>query len=148
MRRLVVQPDEGWAFLYALTNKTQDMNPIAGSRVSSAKKNSVCAEMLRQGGCLPSQSSETPRWRMTPHPVSIPRIVLHIALQSPFHQFFRLCRCPILNQHSGVGANCDNTSEWVHWVHTCIWIAMRRVTSQKSLLTFLLPVHKMQFSLY
>jgi len=45
-------------------------------------------------------------------------------------------------------ATCDHTSEWVHLVHTCSRIAIRSVTQQKSLLALLLPVHKMQFSLY
>ena len=45
-------------------------------------------------------------------------------------------------------ANCDHTSEWVHWVRACIGIAMLWVTLRKSLLTFLLPACKMQFSLY
>jgi len=38
--------------------------------------------------------------------------------------FFSLCRSPIWNKHSGVVANCDHTSDWVHWVHACIRIAM------------------------
>jgi len=33
MRCLVVVQDEGWAILCSLTNKTQDMNQIAGTRV-------------------------------------------------------------------------------------------------------------------
>ena len=59
-----------------------------------------------------------------------------------------LCRSPMLNESSGVVANCDHMSEWVHWVRACIGIAMRWVTLRKSLLTFLLPARKMQFSLY
>ena len=93
---------------------------------TSAKNISVRAGRLRQSGRAPSEPSETPRWRITPHPVSIPRVALHIALQSLFHRFFSLCRSPILNQHSGVGANCDHTLEWVHWVHACIWNAMHQ----------------------
>jgi len=85
-----------------------------------AKNISVWAERLRQSGRAPSEPSERPQWRITPHPVSIPRVALHIALQSLFHRFFSLCRFPILNKHSGVGANCEHTSEWVHWVHACI----------------------------
>src|SRR5882757_9963997 len=92
--------------------------------VASAKNISVQAEWLRQSGRTPSEPSETPRWRITPHPVAIPRVALHITLQSLFHRLFSLCRSPILNKHSGVGANCDHTSEWVHWVHACIWNAM------------------------
>jgi hypothetical protein len=45
-------------------------------------------------------------------------------------------------------ANCDNTSEWVHWVRACIGIAMRWVTLRICLLELLPPVRKMQFSLY
>jgi hypothetical protein len=52
-------------------------------------------------------------------------------------RFFSLCRSPIVDKHSGVVANCDHTSEWVHWVHACIGIAMQCVTQRKSLLTFL-----------
>jgi hypothetical protein len=50
--------------------------------------------------------------------------------------------------YSGVVANCDHMSEWVHWVRACIGIAMLWVTLRKSLLAFLLPARKMQFSLY
>jgi len=53
-------------------------------------------------------------------------------------RFFSLCRSPILNKHSGVVANCDHMSEWVHWVHAFIEIAMQLVTLRKSLLTLLL----------
>jgi len=90
----------------------------------SAKKDSVCAEWLCQSGCTPLEPSETPRWRITPHRVSIPRVALHIPLQSLFHRLFSLCQSPILKEHSGVGANCEHTSEWVHWVHARSWIAM------------------------
>jgi hypothetical protein len=78
--------------------------------LTPAKKNSVRAEGLRQS--------------LQRHLFSIPRITLHIALQLLFHQFFSLCRSPILNKHSGIGANCDHMSEWVHWVPACIWNAM------------------------
>jgi len=91
---------------------------------TSAKNISVRAEWLRQSGRAPSEPSETPWWRITPRPASIPRVAFHIALRSPFCRFFSLCRSPILNKHSGVVANCDHTSEWVHWVHVCIGIAM------------------------
>jgi hypothetical protein len=91
---------------------------------SSAKNISVRVEWLRQTGRAPSEPSETPWWRVTPLPASIPRLALHIALQSLFHRFFLLCRSPILNERSGVVANCDHTSEWVHWVRACIGIAM------------------------
>jgi hypothetical protein len=102
---------------------------------TSAKNISVPAEWLPQSGRAPSEPSETPRWRMTHRPASIPRIALHITLRSLFRHFFSLCRCLILNKHSGVVANCDHMSEWVHWVHPCIGIAMRWVKLQKSLLT-------------
>jgi hypothetical protein len=114
---------------------------------TSAKKYSVWAEWLRQSGRTPLEPSETPRWRITPRPASIQRVALYIALRSLFHCLFAFCRSPILNDHSGVVANCDNTSEWVHWVRACIAIAMRWVTLRISLLVFLLPARKMQFSL-
>jgi len=78
----------------------------------------------------------------------MPPVALHIARLPRFLCFFSLCRAPILNEHSGVVANYDHTSEWVHWVRACIGIAMQWVTLRKSLLAFLLPVRKMQFSLY
>jgi len=109
------------------------------SAMAHQQKNiSVRAEWLRQSGRAPSEPSETPRWRITPHLASIPRVALHIALRSQFRSFFSLCRSPILNKHSGVVGNCDHTSEWVHWVHACIGIAMQWVTLRKSLLAFLL----------
>jgi len=117
-------------------------------RTSSAKNISVRAEWLRQSGRAPSEPSETPRWWITPRPASIQRVAFHIALRSLFHRFFSFCRSPILNDHSGVVANCDYTSEWVHWVRACIGIAMRWVTLGISLLAFLLPARKMPFSLY
>jgi len=81
---------------------------------ASAKNISVRAEWLRQSGRSPSEPSETPRWRITPRPASMPRVALHIALRLPYRRFFSLCRSSILNKHSGVVANCDHTSEWVH----------------------------------
>jgi hypothetical protein len=45
---------------------------------------------------------------------------------SPFRRCFSFCQSPILNKHSGVVANCDHTSEWVHCVHACIGIAMHK----------------------
>jgi len=83
----------------------------------SAKNISVQAERLRQGGRVPSEPSETPRWHTTPRPAPIRRVALHIALQSLFRCFFSLCRYSIVNEHCGVVANYDHTSEWVHWVH-------------------------------
>ena len=97
---------------------------IAFKSFTSTKNNSIRAEWLCQSGRAPSEASETPRWRITLRRVSIPRVTLHIALRSPFGHFFSLCRSPILNKHSGVVANCDHTSQWVHWVHVCIGIAM------------------------
>jgi len=106
--------------------------------ISSAKTISVRVKWLRQSARAPSEASETPRLRITPHPASIPRVAPHIALRSPFHRFFSLCQSPILNKHSGVVANFNHTSEWVHWVHACIGIAMQRMMVRKSLLAFLL----------
>jgi hypothetical protein len=114
---------------------------------TSAKKYSVRAEWLRQSGRAPSEPAEKPRWRIIPRPASIQRVAFYITLRSLFHCLFAFCRSPILNDHSGVVANCDNTSEWVHWVRACIGIAMRWVTVRISLLAFLLPSRKMQFSL-
>jgi hypothetical protein len=133
------------------------MNSIISSKVTysfttlrctSAKNISVRAEWLRQSGRAPSERSETLWWRITPRPASIPRLTLHIALRSLFHRFFLLCWSLILNERSGVVANSDHNSEWVHSVRACIGIAMRWVMLRKSLLAFLQPVRKMQFSLY
>jgi hypothetical protein len=115
---------------------------------TSAENISVPAEWLRQSGRALSEPSETPRWRITVRPVSIQRVAFHIALWSLFHRFFSFCRSPILNDHSGIVANCDHTLEWVQWVRACIGIAMLWVTLRKSLLAFLLPARKMQFALY
>ena len=109
--------------IYTQVHNTEVHNAYT-HRSSSAKNISVRAEWLRQSGRAPSEPSETPRWRTTPRPASIRRVALHIALRSPFRRFFSLCRSAILNKHSGVVANCDHTSEWVHWVHACIGIAM------------------------
>jgi len=118
------------------------------SKHKSAKNISVRALWLRRSRCTPSEASETPGWRITPRPASIQRIAFHIALWSVFHLFFSFGRSPILNDHSGVVANCDHTSEWVDWVSACIGIARRWVTLRKSLLAFFLPASKLQFSLY
>jgi len=126
----------------------QSADTLQTKRNTSAKNISVRAEWLRQSRRAPSEPSETPRWRITPRPASKPPVALHIALRSLFHRSFLLCRSPILNERSGIVANCDHTSEWVHWVRACIGIAMRWVTLWKSLLAFLLPARKMQFSLY
>ena len=115
---------------------------------SSAKDISVWAEWLCKSGRALWEPSEPPQWRITPCPASIPLVALHIALRSLFHQFFSFCRCSISNEHSGLVANCDRMSAWVHWVRACIGIAMLWVTLRKSLLAFLLPAREMQFSLY
>jgi len=81
------------------------------------KNISVRAEWLRQSGCAPSEPSEPPRWQTPPRPAPKQHVALHIALRSQFRHFFWLCCYPILNEHCGVVANCDHTSEWVHWVH-------------------------------
>jgi hypothetical protein len=94
--------------------------------VASAKNISVWVDWLRQNGRAPSEPSETPRGRISPRPASIRRVELHIPLRLPFRRFFLLCRPPTLNKHSGVVANCDRTSEWVHCVHACIGIAMHK----------------------
>jgi hypothetical protein len=99
---------------------------LQASSGTSAKNISVWADWLRQSGRAPSEPSETPQWRITPRPASIPRIELHIALRSPFRRFFSLCRSPTLNKHSGVVVNCDPMSEWVDCVHACIGIAMHK----------------------
>jgi len=112
-----------------------------------SKKKSAWAGWLRQSGCAPSERSETPRWRISPRPASIQRVTLYIALRSLFHCVLAFCRSPILNDHSGVVANCDYTSECVHWVRACIGVAMRWVTLRISLLAFLLPARKMHFTL-
>ena len=86
-------------------------------------------------------------WRITSHLGSIQLVTLYSALQSVFHCLFAFCRSSISKDHSGVVANCDNTSDWIHWVRACIGIAMEWVTLRISLLAFLLPPRKMQFSL-
>jgi len=120
---------------------------LRNQRQCISKKNSVQAEWLHQSGRAPSEASETPRWWITSRPASIQHVALYIALRSLFHCLFAFCRSPILNDHSGAMANCDNTSEWVRWVRACIGIAMRWVKLQISLLAFHLPARKMQFSL-
>jgi len=87
-------------------------------------------------------------WRITPRPASEPRFESHIALWTQLPCEFLLCPSPILNEHSGVVANCDYISEWVDSLRACIEIAMRWVTLRKSDLSYLLPARKMQFSLY
>jgi len=112
--------DQSWQFPHT-------PNDEAG-RSTSAKNISIWAAWLRQSGHALSEPSEAPQWRITPRPASIPPVVLHIALRSEFHNFFSLCRSPILNEHSGVVANRAHMSEWVHWVHSFIRIPMQWAT--------------------
>jgi hypothetical protein len=109
---------------------------------------SVWAEWHHQSGCAPSEASETPGWWSPLCAASIPRVMLQITFRLLFHSVFSLGQSPVLNEHFGIVANCDHTSEWVDWVYACIRIAMRWVTLRKSFLVFLLPLHTMQFSLY
>jgi hypothetical protein len=53
--------------------------------------------------------------------------MLHITRKLQLRQFFSLCQSPISNENSCVVANSDHTSEWVHWVHASIGIAMEWV---------------------
>jgi hypothetical protein len=69
-------------------------------------------------------------------------------MQSLFHNCFLLCQSPMLNEHSGAMAKCEQMSEWIHWVLACIGIAVGWVTMGKSLLAFLRLSRKVQFSLY
>ena len=134
-------------YLKAMKYLVNTCNSTAQQHVRSAKIISVRVKWLRQNGRAPSEPSETPRWRITPRPASIACVALHIALQSQFHRFFWLYQSPILNENSGVMANCDHMSEWVHWVRACIGIAMQWVTLRKPLLASLQPAHTMEFSL-
>jgi len=114
----------------------------------SGKQFSTQEEWLPQSWHAPSSKSETPQWPLTLRPVPIPCNSLHIADQSPLHHMFSLCQSPIFIKHSGIVASSDHTSEWDHWVCTCIGIVTRWVMLHKSLLMFLLPGCTMQFSLY
>ena len=97
----------------------------------------ISKKYFRPGAMAPSEPSETPSWRFTPRPASIQRVTFHITIWSLFHRSFSFCRFPFLNDHAGVVANCDHTSEWVHWVRACIGIPMGWVTLRQSLLAFL-----------
>ena len=130
-----------WTYLYFRIFKLLAISTLA-------KKYSIRVEWLHQSGRALSEPLETPQWRITLRPAWIQCVALYIALRSLFHCLFGFCQSPVVNDHSGVVANCENTSEWVHWVRTCIGIAMRWVTLRISLLTFLLPARKMQFSLH
>ena len=80
---------DGWPDCYLEHNT---LKPPA----TSAKTISVRAEWLHQSGRAPAEQSETPRWQITPHPETVPRVALHIALQSQFCRFFSLCLYPIV----------------------------------------------------
>jgi len=109
--------------------------------LGSGKIISVWAEWQCQSGQALSESSETPPWQITGCAASIARVALHIALRLQVCRFFSPCRSPMLNKHSCLVANCGHMSELVHWVLTCIRIAMQWVKMQTSLLTFLLHQH-------
>ena len=104
---------------------SEDRHPTAahievGSSIvhqTSGKTISVRAEWLRQGGCAPSEPSESPRWQTTPRPAPIGQVALHIALRSRICRFVSLCRYPIVNDLRGVVAHCDHMSQSVQWVH-------------------------------
>jgi hypothetical protein len=88
---------------------------MQGTEQASAKNISVWVEWLHQSGhALRSEPSGTPWWQITLRLVSILRVALHIAPQSPFRRFFSLCRSSILNKHSGIVANCNHMSEWFY----------------------------------
>jgi len=120
----------------------------AAPSCSLAKNISVWAEWLSASVQAPSEPSETPRCWITLRPVAIPHVALQISLQMQFRYCFSLFWSQNVTEHSGVVANCDHTSEWVHWVHTSIGIAMQLVMLQKSLLVFLPPAHKIQFCIH
>jgi len=115
-------PESIWNYLGAPARSTR----VSGRFACGCRTDLHCAD------------AETPRWRISPRPVSVPHVAWRIALRLQFCCFFSLCQSPILNKYSGVVANCDHTSGWVHWVYACIRIAMQQVTLQKSLLAFLL----------
>jgi hypothetical protein len=98
---------------------------ISTNSLASAKNISIRAEWLHQSRRTLSEPSETPSWLMTPRPVSMPRVALHIALRSLFWCFVSLCWSPNFNKHTGIVANCDHTPECVHWVQACIGIPMQ-----------------------
>ena len=144
-----------WTFFLLVHIVLPNIFSICGWHTNHQQRNipfgqngSVRVDVLCQSGGASSELSETPRWRITLRPAWIQRIVLYITLQSLFHCLFMFCWSPILNDHSGVVANCDSTSEWVPWVRACIGIEMRWVMLRIYLLTFSLPARKMQFSLY
>jgi hypothetical protein len=117
------------------------------SLLSTVIKITVRGECLSLSGPAPLDPSLTTSRRNTLPAVLIQRVAFHVSLRLLFYHFCSFCRFLILNDLSCFVANCDHTSEWVHLVCTWIGIAMRWVTLQKSLLAFLLPPLKMQFSL-
>jgi len=106
------------------------------------------------GGIAPSEWMHSVRAiRDTPvadYSVSSVKSMSHVPShpQITVSRCFSFCRSPISIDHSGGVANCDHTSEWVHWGRACIRIAMRWVTLRQSLLAFLLSARKIQFTLY
>jgi len=120
------------AYIYTIAKGSRgvskDLIRYSGMRdrtpIPSAKNISLRAEWLRQSGRPPSELSEISRWRITPRLASIACVGFHIAIRSLFRSVFSLSRSGNFNTHSGVVAKCDHTSEWVHWLHACIGIAM------------------------
>jgi hypothetical protein len=72
------QDDESREALHP--DQDRNDNALPGAPPPSAKYISVRVEWLPQSGRVLSEPSEIPRWRITPHPASIPRVTLHIAL--------------------------------------------------------------------
>ena len=119
-----------------------------GAPYTSPKNISLQAESLSQRGHASSQPSKTSWCQITPCPDAIPLVALHISFRLLFHHYFSLCLSPTSNKHTSIVAKCNHMSEWVHWVRTCIRIAMQWVTLPKTFLTFLHPACKLQFSHY
>jgi hypothetical protein len=117
-------------------------------RLRSATNISFEAEWVHRGGRAQSAPSETPRCWITWRPASIQHIAFHIAPWSLFVHFMSFCQSSILTNQSAVVANYDHILEWDYWVWACIGTALLWVTLRKSLLAFLLPASKVQFSLY
>jgi len=77
----------------------------------SAKNISARVEWQRKSGQGPSEPSETPRWRITPCPASIPRIALHNTLRSPFNLSSRSFYVK-LEEHRNKVRRYDTTRLW------------------------------------
>jgi len=77
--------------------------------------------------------------------VNIPRGVAYCAVIG-VSVFLSFCRSLILNDHSGIVANCAYKSGWFHWLHPSIQNTMQWVTLWNSLLAFLLTAPNMLFS--